>query len=162
MLHLLPPSRPPHPPLPGLTLSERLRWVRLRRSVESWVADARQRADRSALAFEEGEGEDEETNTHDAQDDHAWDECTCHCVHLKHWSFQMGWSRCTKQTNKQKTVRSAQIRPAHRNCNWWRTKHFLAQFILFFMFLRKIAQVWVFSHLLPFRTQCFMCYKFKL
>lgn len=40
-------------------------------SVEGWVADSRQRADRRALAFEEGEGEDEEANAHDAQDDHA-------------------------------------------------------------------------------------------
>lgn len=43
----------------------------LERSVEGWVADSGQRAGRSALAFEEGEGEDEEANTHDAQDDHT-------------------------------------------------------------------------------------------
>lgn len=40
-------------------------------SVEGWVADSRQAADRSALAFEECEGEDEEANAHDTQDDHA-------------------------------------------------------------------------------------------
>lgn len=50
----------------------------------------RQAVDRSALAFEQGEGEDEEANAHDTQDDHARGERARHCVHLKRWSFQMG------------------------------------------------------------------------
>lgn len=48
-----------------------LQRVGFRRSVEGWVAGSGQGADRSGLAFEEGEREDEETYTHDAQDDHA-------------------------------------------------------------------------------------------
>lgn len=42
-----------------------------RHSVEGWVVNSRQAADRRGLAFEKGEGEDEETDTHDGQDDQA-------------------------------------------------------------------------------------------
>lgn len=65
--------------------------VRSGASAESWVADAWQAADGWALAFEEGEGKDEEANAHDPQDDHARDERACHCVHLERRGFQMGW-----------------------------------------------------------------------
>lgn len=86
-------------PRSALSVAESLWWVVFRRSVEGWVANSRQAADRRALAFEKGEGEEEEANAHDTQDDHTWDECGCHCVHLKHWSFQMGW-RSTNTKNE--------------------------------------------------------------
>lgn len=51
--------------------------------------DPRKAADRSTLAFKEAEREDEKANAHDAQDDHAGDECARHRVHLERWSFQV-------------------------------------------------------------------------
>lgn len=67
-------------------------------SVKGLIVYSRQRV----RAFEEGEGEDEEANTHDTQDDHTRDECTRHCVHLKHWRLEMGFS--TKSTKTQSNV----------------------------------------------------------
>lgn len=73
-------------------------------SVESLVADSRKAADRSVLAFEKGEGEDEEADTHEAQDYHTWDECTCHSVHLKCWSVQISYSSIKKNKKQKRTV----------------------------------------------------------
>lgn len=71
-------------------------------SVEGWVSDSRQGTDRSTFPFEESEGEDEKANTHDGQNDHSGDERACHCVYLKHWSFQMGQNN--KNTKRQSNM----------------------------------------------------------
>lgn len=72
----------------GVSMPTGLR-LELRRSAEGRVVDPRQAARWSALAFKQTEREDEEANAHDAQDDHAGDECTCDRVHLKRWSSQV-------------------------------------------------------------------------